>query len=188
MGVKMASDRQAAFIGRLLDQRDAGDEEAAARLRGLVAEGISMQAAGKAIDWLLARPRKAADGGRADGEPAAVGVYQRDGRVYVVREFKPANEDRKVRYAREVVTLRDGQGDRLGLGGERVRYEEVTAPGMQWQLLDGELVPMGELSRLGIRFGRCLVCGTRLEVASSVERGIGPVCARRQLASLGSAA
>ena len=189
MTVKMATERQAAFIARLLDQRDVGDDKAAERLRQLVSSnGIDTRTASKAIEWLLARPRKPADDERPNGDLAGLGVYQRDGRVYVVREFKPDHEDRKVRFAREIVTLRDSQGDRLALDGEHVRYEEVKAPGMQWKLLDSELVPMDELSRLGVQFGHCIVCGTVLEVAESIERGIGPVCAKRQQARLGGAA
>lgn len=184
MNDKQASAKQIAFIGKLLGGRQVA-EDAEQRLRGQIDAGrLTSRQASDAIDWLMTQPWKPREGQRQDGRPAGLGVYQRDGRIFVVREFTPDGGTGKVRYAREIVTLRDTQGDRLDGSGERVRYEEIKAPGMQYQLRDEELVPMDELSALGIQFGFCVVCGTKLEVADSVERGIGPVCAKRQQARL----
>lgn len=112
--------------------------------------------------------------------PAETGVYRKDGRLYVVREFTPQGEDRKVRYARELVDLTPGQGDRVTEDGQAARIQEVKAPRMQWALTDADLLPMDEFKALSLRFERCLACGAHLEVKESVEAGIGPVCAGRQ--------
>jgi hypothetical protein len=190
-----ASDKQIAYVKRLVGQKQLRGEDADRLWTLLEAHEIDVRTPGdgsrigskvasQVIDWLQAQPWKPRENERQDGQPAGLGVYQRDGRIFVVREFTPDGESRKVRFAREIVTLRDAQGDRLDNDGQHVRYEEIKAPRMQWELKDEELVPMEELSRLGVQFGHCIVCGTKLEVADSVERGIGPVCAKRQQARL----
>jgi hypothetical protein len=136
-------------------------------------------------------PDRAPGGGAAQRQaprndtPAAVGVYRKDGSLYVVREFTPQGEQRKVRYAREIVPLTDAQGDRLNQQGERVRVEERKAPGMQYRLTQADALPLEEVTALSIQWESCLVCGRHLRVAESVERGIGPVCHGRQAALLG---
>jgi hypothetical protein len=124
---------------------------------------------------------------RAGSEPAPVGVYRQDGRLFVVREFTPQGEDRKVRYAREIIPLTAAQGDRLSQDGERVRIEERKAPGMQYRLAAADALPMAEVTALSVQWEHCLVCGRHLRVAESVERGIGPVCYGRQTALIGAA-
>jgi len=118
--------------------------------------------------------------------PAEVGVYRQADKLYVVREFTPRGEQRKVRYAREIVPLTDAQGDRLNQQGERVRVEERKAPGMQYRLTKADALPLEEVTALSIQWESCLVCGRHLRVAESVERGIGPVCNGRQAALLGA--
>ena len=119
------------------------------------------------------------------GEAAPVGVYRQDGNLYVVREFTPQGESRKVRYARQIIPLTGAQGDRLNQQGERVRIEERKVPGMQYRLTAADALPMEEVTALSIQWEHCLVCGRPLRVAESVERGIGPVCYGRQMALLG---
>ncbi len=133
-------------------------------------------------------PRQAAPQPQAprNDTPAEVGVYRQDGKLYVVREFTPQGEHRKVRYAREIVPLTDAQGDRLNQQGNRVRIEERKVPGMQYRLTKADALPMAEVTALSIQWESCLVCGRHLRVAESVERGIGPVCHARQAALLGS--
>jgi len=123
--------------------------------------------------------------GRPADTPAAVGVYRKGGKLYVVREFTPQGESRKVRYAREIVPLTDAQGDRLNQQGSRVRIEERKAPGMQYRLAQADALPLEEVTALSIQWESCLVCGRHLRVAESVVRGIGPVCHGRQAALLG---
>ena len=117
--------------------------------------------------------------------PAMVGVYRKDGKLYVVRQFTPQGEQRKVTYAREIVPLTPAQGDRLNQDGERVRIEERKAPGMQYRLAPADALPLEEVTALSVQWESCLVCGRHIRVAESVERGIGPVCYGRQAALLG---
>ena len=114
--------------------------------------------------------------------PAACGLYRRGERLFVVREFTPQGEDRKVRFARELVATTGHQADRAGEDGEAKKLRSVKAPGMQWELTPAEAVPLDEAKRLGIRFGECLLCGTPIEAKESVDDrgGIGPVCWRKQ--------
>lgn len=117
----------------------------------------------------------------ARGELAATGVYRHADTVYVVREFTPQGEPgRKVRYARRLAELSAAQGNRVNDAGEAVRFQEVKAPGMQYQLTPAELLSVDEVERLSLATGYCLVCGRKLRVEASVKSGIGPVCAGRQ--------
>lgn len=176
MTVRMASAKQTGFIDRLLAQRETSAEQRAF-IDDLLEDGTSRHAS-MVIDFLMGQPWKPTEGHRS--EAAGVGVYRHDGRIFVIREFTPRYEDRKVRYAREIVDLSKSQGDRLDTDGKHVRYGEIKAKGMQYRVADEELIPLDELSTLGVQFGHCIVCGAKLEVAESVEHGIGPVCASRQ--------
>lgn len=190
-----ANDKQIGYIKRLLGQKqlDGAHED---RLRNRLeaheidvrtpGDGtrISSRDASMIIDWLLGRPWKPRDDERQDGQPAGLGVYRKDDRIYVVREFTPQGESAPVRYARELVDLNRGQADRLNGDGEHVRYEERKAPRMQYRLCDADLMPLEDVRQLSIQYRHCLICGTKLEAAESVERGIGPVCEKRQQRTL----
>jgi hypothetical protein len=126
---------------------------------------------------------------RYNSEPAACGVYKRvdksGERIYVVRQFKPQGESEHVRYAREIVELRDSQGDRVNAHGEAVRIEEIKAPKMQWSLRADEAMPMADVLALSLQWSNCLICGKSIRVKKSIDRGIGPVCYGRQSELLG---
>jgi Family of unknown function (DUF6011) len=174
MAQRQLADVLAANFGRLVEQHDA---ELAEPGTGKL---IRKQDASTMIDMLKEQPWKPREDERPDGNPAELGVYRRDGRIYVVREFTPEGSREKVRYARELVALTEGQANRLNGDGEHVRYEERKAPRMQHRLTDDDLMPLEDVKRLSIAYGHCIPCGAKLEAAESVERGIGPVCAKRQ--------
>ena len=193
-----ASPKQIAFIKRLLDQRQVADETADRAWTLLEAHDIDvrtpgdgslipMAVAGRMIDHLLDQPWKPSEGQRQDGSAAGVGVYRHDGELFVVREFTPQGESRIVRYCRKIVTLTDGQGDRLNQDGEHIRTEEEKAPRMQFTLTDDELLSVEDVEKLSVQFSYCLICGKHLRVAKSVETGIGPVCRKNYAGRLAAA-
>jgi hypothetical protein len=120
--------------------------------------------------------------------PADLGLYRHDGRLYVVREFTPQGETRKVRFARELVANTGSQADRAGMDGSARKLHSIRAPGMQWQLEAHEAVSLDEVKQLGIQFGECVICGKPIETKASVEdrAGVGPVCSERQSRLLAS--
>lgn len=111
--------------------------------------------------------------GTAVTEP---GVFElEDGRVFVV---KPTRDGERL-YANQLIELRPTQGDRLTEEGEHVRYETQYAKGMMRFIREEDRMSVDRAKELALRYGRCLNCGRKLEVAESVERGIGPVCIKR---------
>jgi hypothetical protein len=146
-------------------------------------------------------PAQQAPAQQPSGQPAEVGVYRRDGKLYVVREFTPRPETErdhgvrtgtvrqqgKVRYARQIIELTAAQGDRLNEQGDRIRTEEARAPRMQFELTAADRLTVEEVEALSVKFSYCLVCGRHLRVAESVEAGIGPVCRKRQQGALAAA-
>ncbi len=97
------------------------------------------------------------------------GVFRKDGEVYVV---KPNREKTRL-YAKKLV---EAPSNRLTEQGEVVEFDFVYAPGAIYNLTEANRMPLEEGKKLMIRYGKCIVCGRRLKVAESVERGIGPVC------------
>lgn len=68
---------------------------------------------------------------------------------------------------------------RLVIRGTRGHW--VYARGVARDLAAAGLTPLSlsEAARLGHQFGVCVCCGRTLTDPQSVERGIGPVCAKR---------
>lgn len=113
------------------------------------------------------------DEGRDDAptsEPVTeVGVYERDGQVYVV---KPNREKTRL-YAKRLIEI---NAERLTEAGEVVEIEFEYAPGAIFELTPADKMDLERAKALTIRYGRCIVCGRKLKAAKSVERAIGPVC------------
>jgi hypothetical protein len=99
---------------------------------------------------------------------ARVGVYQLDGRTYVVR--KARGSDRL--YALELVSA----PARVMESGEVRNLELEYRKGMIYQLADVHRMPAVEVERVSRLYGRCIQCGATLKAAKSVQRAIGPVC------------
>jgi Family of unknown function (DUF6011) len=127
-------------------------------------------------------PRRVVRANRAAASrsPAPMGVHRKGGRIYIVREFTPDGETEKVRYAKEVVPLTSGQGDRQTEDGQPARWREIPARGMQWHLTEADLISREELTKLSLRSGSCFACHHKLYLDVSIDRAIGPVCAGRQ--------
>ena len=106
-----------------------------------------------------------------DNQPLpSPGVYKMPaGEIYVV---KPNRTKTRV-YAKRLV---EAPSERLTEEGETVKFDFVYEKGAIWDIREEYRMGIEEAKKLMIRYGRCIVCGRRLKVAKSVERGIGPVC------------
>lgn len=122
------------------------------------------------IDRLKAAPydRAAQDA----GEALQPGVYRRNGAIFVV---KP-NRAGTALHARRLVEI---GGRRLTEADTVVQIEFRYEPGAIRELRPQDMMTLEEARPFIIRYGRCIFCNTRLRDATSVERGVGPVCARR---------
>jgi hypothetical protein len=151
---RVATDKQQAFIAKLLAEKD---------LSGTAYQGwtpdwsrSTPQTATLVITTLLKLPKNVAS------DPVA-GVYEAGDDL--VRVYLGQKTNRML--ATKVVFV-DGRVDYeyLGLarnkvpaGARRLSLDEVGALGKSWD--------------------HCLMCGRRLDVPESVDRGIGPVCAAK---------
>jgi hypothetical protein len=102
-------------------------------------------------------------------EPLTSGVYEHEGKVYVVKK----NREGTHFYASEIQEI---GGTRVTDDGQYVNIEFVYAPGIVSQLKASEKMNIGRGKELAIRYGRCIKCGRFLKDAESVEAGIGPTC------------
>lgn len=198
------------YLRILVQERDLPPELAQAITAGLdiTDEGKGIEEGGyngyslhEEIGTCLTYPKKQVKArypdSRPDGKAAPPGVYKRERkpgdpvpegledivlafRIFVVRERKDEYTGRPFRFAREVVPLKGTQGDRANEDGNAVRYQEIKAPRMQFQLLDSEAMQMELLTKLSIRWSKCIVCGHGLSLKKSQDKGIGPVCEGRQ--------
>lgn len=96
-------------------------------------------------------------------EPATEGMYRLDGVIYKVQiavhgSGKP--------YAKRLVQ-----------DGERWSFE--YAPGAMRKLGSRHLLTLEEAKEFGALYGTCCVCGRTLTNETSIEAGIGPICASK---------
>jgi hypothetical protein len=108
-------------------------------------------------------------------DPLTPGVYEKGDDIFVV---KPNREKTRL-YAKRLVEV-SLSAPRLLESGDRVDYdiEFEYAKGAIYDLAESDRMPYERAKALSIRYGRCINCGRRLKAADSVERGIGPVCAK----------
>jgi hypothetical protein len=105
-----------------------------------------------------------------DGQPATMGVYRKDGRIYVV---KP-NKEKTRFYAKEIIP----SAPRMTEAGERVDFETEYRSGMVYQLTEADRWNFADAQTFLTKYARCIVCGAHLKAAKSVAGAIGPVCAK----------
>ena len=96
--------------------------------------------------------------------PAQIGLYVRDGEVYLVR---PAKRDPTHRYAVHVGDIDSGNW------GKR-NHEYV--PGLVHTLKEDERLTEAQVFAYGHDTGYCAWCGYELTNPLSIRRGIGPHC------------
>ena len=164
---RYASPKQVAFLTSLVAERNQS-----AIVGGPVVEAgenlaaLSAKTASELITALLACPKQ---GAASPAEPLEVGMYRNEsGEIFKVQESKTGN-----RYAKKLVQI---SGERLTEEGETVSFEFEYAPGAVRSLTAAMRLSLEEAKAFGLKFGVCCVCGKTLTEATSVARGIGPVC------------
>ena len=101
------------------------------------------------------------------------GMYQTPtGRIFKVQTSRQSGHS----YAKELKII---GGQRLVETGERVSFEFAYAPGAIRMLAPDMRMTMEQAKTFGIQYGVCCVCAAWLKDATSVERGMGPVCRKR---------
>lgn len=149
-------------LGTTADERVATVEE---RLRERM---LDRHDASRLIDQLKAAPFDT--GGIAVG----IGVYRRDETIYVVRKNR-TNDGLHVRRLVEI------GGRRLTEADTVVRIEFEYDRDALTRLRPEDQMTLAEAQPFVIRYGRCFACDTPLSDATSVARGIGPVCVKKFL-------
>jgi len=91
------------------------------------------------------------------------------GEIYVV---KP-NRAKTRLYAKRLV---ETSSDRVTVPGEHVQFDFEYERGAIYRIREEDRMSIERAKYFMVRYGKCIVCGRRLKVAKSVERGIGPVC------------
>jgi len=119
------------------------------------------------IDYLKVAPLDTQSG-------LPIGVYRRNGEIFVVKY----NQAKTNKYVKRLVEL-TGSARRLNDEDEHVPIDFVYAPGALATLRPEDQMSLEEAKPFIIRYGRCLFCGLFLKAATSVERGVGPVCIKR---------
>lgn len=119
------------------------------------------------IDWLKAQPLDR----QREADPVVLtrGVYELNGEIFVVKKAKQSER----LYAQRVVEIR---GERLTEAGDKVNFELEYARGVIFKLRPDHQMTKARAAEFLTRYARCLVCGRALKDATSVERGVGPVC------------
>lgn len=156
----LAGERQLAELGTTSEERVATVDE---RLQARMLDKFDAM---RLIDRLKAAPYD--QGGVAVG----VGVYQHNGTIYVVRK----NRTNEGLQARRLVEI---GGRRLTEADTVVNIEFVYDRDALLRLRPEDKMTLEEAREFVIRYGRCIACDTPLSDATSVERGIGPVCVKK---------
>ena len=100
--------------------------------------------------------------------PATEGFYLHEGSVYKVQRAVHGSGHL---YAKRLV-LERSEEDRRGTWW-------VYAKGVVSRLHQGLRLTQEEAAAFGKLYGICCICGTQLNNEVSIERGIGPVCAKK---------
>jgi hypothetical protein len=184
-----ATEKQLDLIRKLDGQRDvpvAGSTPEEARILETIfdvfggGKFVGKGEASAAISYLMERPFARAGGGEL---PPAVapsadpvreeGVYEHDDRVYMVVRSGAG------RLYAKVLTERLSHIRRLTEAGETVHATFEYDAGAVRSLSATDRVSPERARELGQVTTYCCVCGTKLEDAESVKRGIGPTCAKK---------
>lgn len=151
---------------RKLEELGTCGEERMENVGAMLENGLDAYAASRLIDRLKAAPLD------LDELEVGPGVYQRDDTIYVVRQ----NRTNEGVHARRLVEI---GGHRLTEADTIVQIEFVYDPGALLRLRPEDQMTLEEARPFIIRYGRCIFCNTVLSDATSVERGVGPVCIKR---------
>lgn len=174
---RLISDKQIAFLKRLVGERDLTPELASVvqSARDLtVRREFTSKAASKLINALLAAPMKTAT---AD-EPQA-GIYDLDGKM-LVRVYLGQQSGKML-----VKEIKISEVETTALWSvvskeTVVEYEYLGAAAKVFRgVQNARRLSVEEVGQLGLTTNTCMVCGRRLDDPESVDAGIGPVCASK---------
>lgn len=173
---KTITPSQSRFIWGLSQERDLPEAFQQKVGLALSTENYPLPAASALIGQLLKLPKVPAPtvshtppaAKKAPGPEAKPGVYQLDGKIYVV---KP-NQAKTHTYAKELVA----SADHVTVAGTTIPFDLVYRPGVAKLLTEADRMPLADAEELMIKFGKCICCGRTLKAAQSVKQGIGPVC------------
>lgn len=138
-------------------------------------------AAGAEIDWERGKPATHPQGRcPTTTAPEAPRLAVEDAGVYVLPDGAivkvQANQDKTRTYAKRWTVI---GGVRATEAGTREHGEYVFEAGLVQQVAaTGRRMDLEEAKAFILRFGVCCRCGRGLKDATSVERGIGPVCVK----------
>lgn len=167
---------QERFIKSLIGQRELNESATAAVTTARLAwqnGNFTKQSASRLIDQLKRLPYSAA-AKSVDYTPAEdpeVGVYQGPaGEGDLIRVYKSKRNGRALAkriFARE---------------GAKPEYQYM---GMAQRFITAEhrRLSLEEVGELGKAWDHCLLCGMRLNDPVSVDRGVGPVCAKKYVSA-----
>lgn len=157
-----ATDKQVAFITRLAAERGVPTETA----------GLSSSYASGLITFLLALPKATPAAGAPSAERVTEpGMYRTAaGDIFKVQASR---DDATRLYAKQLTPI---GGQRLTETDDTVRFEFAYVAGAIKSLTPADRMSLDDAKAFGIRYGVCCVCGAPLKDATSVARGIGPVC------------
>lgn len=125
------------------------------------------------IDEALTPPKP-----RPNGDtPAPLGVYVKDGEIYVVKSNRTGDR----RYAVRLVV----SPPRITENGEEVDFSYVRAPGMVYALTEADRMPEADMKDFMLKYRKCIRCGHGLKAAKTLKRSeqlgvmVGKTCARK---------
>lgn len=164
-----ASAKQLALIARLVEEKAlAADQETWIRTQ-LDTGMMTLRHASYTIDFLFRQPRKVA--APAAGAVTEPGIYERDDVAYKVERSAAG------RLYAKVLIINGAR--RLTGAGEVITASYEYEAGAIARITAADKVSPERARELGTLSTVCVACGRKLEDATSVERGIGPVCAKR---------
>ena len=185
-----ASPKQIRFITNLVHERELTDEQRHDLRMRINREMTGGQARG-IIESLLLLPKATSGRPAAVSEPAAEGMHKLGDKIYKVQKSRSG-----LPYAKELVVTRECPGhldfsDPSAFDAPMTRHSDTECPepkvsvefvyarGMVYKLSEDTRMTLDEAKEWGVRFGTCCVCGLTLTKEDSIEKGIGPVCAKR---------
>jgi hypothetical protein len=170
------SEKQFNFLTRLVRERtdDYWPADANARqekLHQLFRFGeLTRSNVSREIEYWLGRPKVATDRPTEVHAELTIGVYELDGRIYVVKK----NQAKTRLYAKRLVELNTAR--RVNEADGVVAFDYEYAPGAIYDLRPEHRMTKERATELALRYGRCMNCNRPLKAAKSVLAGYGPVC------------
>lgn len=155
--ITFASDKQIAFIGKLIADKATADHTVARYLRESNVDTtakLDRDIAGKLITHLLALPDKPKQ------ILVEVGAYKRDGIYYSVRKMRESDRLYALQYDPENKTW-------------------IKNFKMVYELKPEERLTLSDASAFGIATGTCVHCARTLTLQKSVVAGMGKWCATK---------